>query len=153
MNDYNELKAALRDFQQSQDTSTNNADFITSLIKANNDLKESIKALEDKNQKYYEHAVHKITELKRVCKDALGWDIKIKQGYVEMKSIFAKAENEIIVLKDNEHSFEILDSDHSKNLFMNNPNLHDIMKVSIPLLFGYINILLKPDIKDLYFVY
>jgi len=154
MNDYKDMKNAIEEHTEINRDNKDNGRFIENLIKSNQELKNQKKKLEEENKTYYDHAVQKISELKRICKEVLGWEVRVKQGFVEMKNVYSVSENDLIILKTIEdQAFEILENDYTRDLFSLQSNLGEIMKVSYPLLFSYICMLMKPEIKELYFVY
>jgi len=156
MKDYKDLREAVKAYQKKDEANAGSYEetFLNSLLKENNQLKESVKKAEEESKRYYEHAVEKVQQFKNITKKLLGWDLRIKDEVIEMRSTLSTDENQVLVLREEgPESYVILDiEDFAKNLFTNYPHLSELKDLSFPLFFAYVSVLMKPDLKELFFI-
>ena len=103
-----------------------------------------------------EEALTKIAQLKRYIKDLLGWEISVKDEIIELKNVNHSVTHPdtAVVLRLNEQtaSYEILDTKFSQELFQKHKNLDALVSRSLPVLFSYVNVILRPELADLYYI-
>ena len=156
MKDYKDLREAIKEYQRRDQGNAESYEetFLNSLIREKNQLKENLKKAEDDSKKLYEHATEKVQQFKNIIKKLLGWDLRIKDEVIEMRSTLSVDESQVLVLREEgPDNYVILDiEDFAKSLFTNYPHLSELKDISFPLFFAYVSVLMKPDLKELFFI-
>lgn len=150
MKEHNALKESI---QGLSDKDSQN--YVNNLIQTNKDLSDQYKKMQAEAQRIYEDALAKINRIKKYTREVLGWEISISQEIIELKSVVGQADGKdstIVIRINEEGSYDILETEFSQELFDKNPNLSLLIKKSYPLLFSYINVMMRPDLSDLYYV-
>lgn len=151
MKEYNTLKGTLEGVSDKE-----SQNIMDTLAKANHDLKEQNKKTQVEIKKIYEDAVTKINRMKKYIRELIGWELSISQEIIELKSVVIRTNDKdptiVIRVNEEEGGYEILETDFSREIFEKNQNLSLLVTRSYPVLFSYINVLLRPDLSDLYYV-
>lgn len=146
-NECDTLKAAVGGLQEKDEK------FLERIAQSNSDLKEQNKKLAADAKRIYEDALEKIGAFKKFARDLLGWEISITQEIVELRNTqpWTAGKESTVVVRTNEEGTtqEIIETEFLKEMFNKNQSLVQIAQRSYPVLFSYLNMLLRPDVSGL----
>ncbi len=156
MKDHKILKGLLEQYRilDKENKEKYDDSFIKFVLDEIRQLKEKIKKAEEEYSHCYNQATSKISSIKDICKELLGWEIQEKTNIIELKSTFLEQPEDVFVFeKTPEGKYNLLDTQNRAKLVLEEHKaLFELLGISLPLFFAYFTIFMKPEVKEVFLV-
>jgi hypothetical protein len=158
MKDHRSLKTLLQRYQENDKENKEKYEdsFISFVLEDIRHQKEKISKLQEEYDTCYLQAKEKVSHLKSICKEILGWEINEKGNIVEMRSIFVdESDDPFVVERTDEGKYVLLDAKNNSkhtSALAEHKALYELLDISKPLFFAYFTVFMRPDIKEIFLV-